>query len=425
MNCRLRAATTPSRGGLWALLLLAGGASVCAGAVADLPLQRPCAADAFVPEVRALGVPQIRYIDPEPLAGDDRLVFQTGEGRLWIGELDPVSAQFRSGHGLDRLLDQGLVPVSASNNGPEWGISKQGTSVYYVKSDPADVLQLWRVRLGADGFRRRQLTSGLEDARGIRPSVTERENSVLLFFGVGTGDDFRQVWAPEFAADAPQTVRAYYPASGGGRFLVDRATGRTKLLYSIVVSTDPELRTQLALKDLDSGRVDIITDDGGQKFEPRQFNAVEYGDELLIASLIDRDRVAIYRDLNDGSGYWTRIEELTLPPGQSQRFLYSIKPVTVPGAPDGIGGTSYFTLVANAENNLRTSDGAMWVFGLGDGAERLCRRVDQGAVTGDALTRFEPEPFPGSEELFVIYNVLTGAEPQLSVANTGLTIGER
>jgi hypothetical protein len=387
------------------------------------PNVRPCAADDFVPQIEPVGAPFIGYNDPEPLRNTDLVVYQTNAGRMWLGNLDPETGTFASGLGLDLLIAEGVEPITASRNGPEWGVSSRGTSIYYVRRDQSDVMQLWRARVGPRGVRNRQLTFGSEDARGIRPSVLPLEDDVLLFFGVGNGPRFRQVFAHEADADNQQIVDGYYFPSGGGRFIAEPETGRAQLLYTETVSEDP-LETQIALRDVESGEVRVITNDAGAKIEPRQFRAPEYGGELLILSLIDRDRVAIYRDLDDGSGYWTRIEELTLPEGQSQRFLYSIKPLGGPTGDDGIDGVSYFSLVANADNDKVTDDSAMWILGLGNEGERLCRRVDPGAVTGDPAFRYEPEPYLGSSEVFLIYNVAgDGSEPRLSRALTGIELG--
>jgi hypothetical protein len=385
------------------------------------PLVRPCAAETFTPLVSPLGSSGVRYLDPEMLGGTDFTVFQNGAGELWLGRLDGATGLFRSDSGLDWRLDDGVAPVRDTNNGPEWGVSAAGNSIYYVKRDAQDVMQLWRIDFGGAQIERRQLTFGSVDSFGIRPSVSAREASVMLFFAVGTGPDLRLAWASEDEADTPRFVDDYFLPSGGGRFIPDPRTGRTQLMYSAVVQRDPGIRTQIALRDVETGAVRVITNDEGQKYEPRQFRAPEFGNELLILALVDRQRIAVYRDLRDGSGFWTRIEELSLPAEETRPFLYSIKAAANPGAP-GIGGVSWFTLSANREDDSNSTDTAMWVLGLGTGPERLCRRVDAGAIDGSTAQRFEPEPYIGNDELFLIYNVNGGPEAQMNVARTGISL---
>ncbi len=398
---------------------LGGVALACQAA----PLERPCAEDVFTTDVVSMGVPQIDYVDPEVLAGTDFATFQTGERRLWLGRIDPQTGLFRSGHGLDLLLDQNLEPVTRSRNGPEWGVSEAGTAVYYVKRDAADLMQLWRARYTRAGVERTQLTfrEGAS-SYGIRPSVIRSRSSVLLFFGVGEGIAYRQVWASEETADDGRVVPDYYAESGGGRFIEAPGTGRIELLHTVATSRLPTLQTQIALLDVESGETRIITDDGGIKYEPRTFRAPEYGDELLLLSIIDRERIAIYRDLQDGSGRWTRVEELELPAGEPLRYLVSIKPVGGRPGRTGVGGVSYFTLAANRDDADFATDAAIWLLGLGTGPERLCRRLDPGAETQTEALRFEPESYLGATELFAFYNAKLGGGSVLLRARTGIAI---
>ena len=61
---------------------------------------------------------------------------------------------------------------------------------------------------------------------------------------------------------------------------------------------------------------------------------------------IDRDRLAIYRDVKKDGSPWQKIAELRLPADSPFKYIYSCEPI----APDtGVNGVSYFSL--NATKN--------------------------------------------------------------------------
>lgn len=76
-----------------------------------------------------------------------------------------------------------------------------------------------------------------------------------------------------------------------------------------------------------------------------------------------------------------------------------------------MNGVSYFSLNATrtpgsnrGETGRAARDGSIWVFGLGkDPANRLVRRVDEGAVSSIQTTRYESESFVGTDEVFIYY----------------------
>ncbi len=178
---------------------------------------------------------------------------------------------------------------------------------------------------------------------------------------------------------------------------------------------------QIARANADTGVVQVLTDDEGEKNDPGLFAAPEFDGETLLVCNVDNRALAIYRDLKSPDGFWTRIAALKLPVDAPHSFISSpesIAPAT------GIGSMSYFALLAR-ESNDRNSPGSIWVLGLGkDEKNRFARRVDDGAVTGELAVVLEPEPFVGKNEVYVYYNYfdLRGGRRGLRRAITGLKV---
>lgn len=388
---------------------------------------RPCLDDSFMPVISSMGDNRLRYIDPELLKGNNRIVFQDESQRLWLGNLDPSTGMFSSVVGRDLYIDTGIAPIPSSRNGAEWGFDSRGVAIFYTKADILGTLQMWRARITQSGtVRTRQLTTGIQPSRGFRPSFLANPEMTYLFYMVGTASNFETVWSVESDPDNTFPVSGFHFPSAGARFVSGPDPAIPQLLYVHKDETTPE--TQIALLDTGSNQVQIITNDAGEKFEPRMFKAAEFGGESLIAALIDRQTLAIYRDLGAPDGYWTRIEELYLPAGETNTVLYSMKPVDSPAGQIGINGTTYFSLVANQFNSVSNpGDTSMWLLGLGtDPGGRLCRRLDEGAITGASGFRYEPETYLGDNDLFFFYNVANPADPelgQLRVVKTGITLG--
>jgi hypothetical protein len=91
----------------------------------------------------------------------------------------------------------------------------------------------------------------------------------------------------------------------------------------------------------------------------------------------------------------------------------------------GFEGVSYFSLVATPTGQppSESNDSSIWILGLGtNAAQRIARRVDEGAGSGVAAQRNEPETLVGPHEVFLYYNRQVGAGPaEWRWARTGLT----
>jgi hypothetical protein len=179
------------------------------------------------------------------------------------------------------------------------------------------------------------------------------------------------------------------------------------------------VRTEICQVDTAAQTTRILTDDGGNKPDVWGFYAPEYGGELLYLANVDYRALAIYRDL--GGPFLTGIATLTLPTNSPHQYVFSPEPVA---GLRGFEGVSYFSLIAtpNSRPPLESSDSSIWILGLGtNAAQHIARRVDEGAGSGLAAQRIEPETLVGAREVFLYYNRQIGPNPaEWRWARTGL-----
>lgn len=300
-----------------------------------------------------------------------------------------------------------------STNGPEWTRDENGYCAVYTKQDEAGIMQQWLARWEGGRSVVTQLTHGTTDCYGNMPSRFEDGKPPRVAYTFN-----RPIWDAEAAwifVDRPDEPH--------------RLEGFDYRQMSMWSAVSPEFLFvrqkagapwgQVARANADTGAVQVLTNDEGQKDDPGLFAAPEFGGEILLVCNVDNSALAIYRDLGAADGFWTRIATLTLPADVPHRYISS--PETIAPA-TGIGGVSRFALLAR-EGRDRNTPGSIWVLGLGtDPENRLVRRIDDGAVTGVSATVLEPEPFVGQNEVYVYYNYYDAAAGQhgLRRAATGL-----
>ncbi len=375
----------------------------------------------FVLEDIRIGTSTASYLAPEFLPGGSRVAFLDGVNTLWLGELDPVTGLFVSGHGRDLSVDSGLASLASAADGPEWGFNSSGPALFYTKPGAFGHLQIWSTHFLSNGPLTFALTTGQSnESFGVRPSQEPTASSVKIAFSVGAPALSSMVWADE---NTP-SIAAALPQQAGGTLNARWIPGTTDIAYRASPVGQPT-PTQIARYRTTNGAVSILTTNAGDKTDVWAFVAPEFGNELCYAAVVDHDYIAIYRDLRDNTnGYFTQVAALTLPTNATQRFIYSMEPVQ---GLRGFDGTSYFTCAAYQNDNPVTpGDGAIWLLALGpDTNHFLARRVDDGAGSNVAADRREPKTFVGANEVFLYYTRYDGANPvQLHRARTGLKRAE-
>ena len=401
-----------------------GGANSTPGSSAPRP-QAPGAGavrspDGFVPDAPFVGEIGGSYIDPEFSESAGQVVFQDMQNRVWIGDIDPKTGLFKTATGRDYLMDENIVVVfdrppqgrKFSTNGPEWTRDNKGDLVVYTKEDSAGIMQQWAARLEDGKSEVTQLTHNSFDCYGNMPSRFQDGKPPRVAYTYDW-----PIWKAKAAwifLDQPDAPREL--ANFDYRQMSMWSAVSPHFLF--VKKPEGASYGQVAMSNADSGVVRVLTDDAGVKDDPGLFKAPEFGGEVLLVCNVDNSGLAIYRDQRrDGKSPWIRIATLTLPEGAPYKFISSPESI---GSGNGVGGVSYFSLLAR-ENKQRNSRGSIWVFGLGtDKKNRFARRVDDGASS----TVLEPEPFVGKNEVYVYYNAFDYTTRQNGVrrAATGIKV---
>lgn len=353
----------------------------------------------FIPNAPFVGEVNGSYIDPEFSESASQVVFQDMLNRVWIGDIDPETGLFKTATGRDYLMDEKIAIIfdrppqgrKFSTNGPEWTRDENGDVVVYTKTDNAGIMQQWMARLADGKSVVTQLTNNSFDCYGNMPSRFQDGKPPRIAY---TYDwpiwNAKAAWIFADQPDRPHQLAEF----DYNRMSMWSAVSPD---FLFVKGTNG----QIARANADTGKVDVLTNDEGLKDDPGLFLAPEFGGEMLLVCNVDNSALGIYRDLNSPDGFWTRIATLTLPADAPYKFISS--PETIAPA-TGVGGVSYFSLLAR-ESKDRNTPGSIWVLGLGqDENYRFARRVDDGAVTGERSMVLEPEPFVGKNEVYVYYN---------------------
>jgi catechol 2,3-dioxygenase-like lactoylglutathione lyase family enzyme len=392
----------------------------------DAPNEPPSAAprtttpDAFVPDAPFVGEINGSYIDPEISESANQVVFQDMRNRVWIGDIDPETGLFKTATGRDYLMDENITIIfdrppqgrKFSTNGPEWARDETGHLVVYTKEDSAGIMQQWAARLVDGKSVVTQLTRNSFDCYGNMPSRFQDGKPPRVAYTYNW-----PIWRAKAAwifLDRPEAPRELANFDYNQMSMWSAVSPH----FLFVQKPPGAPHGQIAMSDANTGEVRVLTVDPGVKDDPGLFNAPEFSSETLLVCNVDNSKLCIYRDeKRDGKSPWMRIATLTLPEEAPHKFISS--PETVASAA-GVGGVSYFSLLAR-ENKDRRSRGSIWVLGLGtDEKNRFARRVDDGASS----MVLEPEPFVGKSEVYVYYNAYNPLtrENGLRRAATGIKV---
>ena len=346
-----------------------------------------------------IGSPEHSYIDPEFHSSENLITFADSEQNAWLSEIDPLSGDFVLSDGRDVLVDEELTPLSLSFNGPEFGIDKNGWSLYYTK-DVDGVPQVWQAA-PHENKSPQALTNNEISRFSVLASEAPTLDETYLLYAQSSFSPLegKIAWLNE---DGIETTAA--PTDRGTRWIDDTAS-------FVYIQYSGANAGQVAIYDTQTHTSETITNSTGKKSYAYGWFAPEY-DQLLGLVLNNTSEIEIYQD--KGGEYWEKISTLQLPT-ESQ---YSII-----GSPEtfSAGEKSYITLVTKADTGYAKAE--VWVWGIETDEKQYTLRCedDQGEVI-----RTDPESFVGEDEVFVYYNVfqpgfLGRQKFELYRCNTGIT----
>lgn len=222
-----------------------------------------------------IGTPTAGYVDPEIEEASLQISFiNKVDGGLYLSKINPATGLL-----VDHNYQYIDKPTSIAKtlNGPEWGYSVNGPSIYYTKPDAQGKDHTFRYRDGKID----QLDSG--DFSLIANYCSKNEKDAATWV-MGAKLDASLVetkllnWGI-FREDAPNNMQLFQMASvGKGPRFVKGVRQVTTNLY------DSKGVIQGYLYDIDSNKHIQITKDGGRKNSLVAFNAPELGGEQLFAA---------------------------------------------------------------------------------------------------------------------------------------------
>jgi hypothetical protein len=367
----------------------------------------------FVPDDIQVGSTNVDYIDPEFLSEHSRMVFQDAQaaGNLYVALIDPLTGALVSADGKDLLLDTGIAALGNSGltaNGPEWGLDSSGPAVFYEKTGSNGLVQVWRAQGILSGpVQVQQFTTSDVGATSkvVRKEATQPTTAFICKLA-STASAAGQVHfideaSPTFTTQVQGFIASsYLPAwvPGTPDFIYARASGQTTLDLARFNGTT-------------LSSVFLTFGEPGVKKNPVAFHAPELGGELVIGFVKDATALVLFRLVGTTWTQWTALA----PPDPVRPYLYSPEVFEA-------GGVTYIAVsMKDVDLAEGGTDASMWIMSVGaTPGQHLYRRVDEGAVSGLAARRFEPEPLVGSEEVFLFYNVVNAGRTQLRRARTGI-----
>lgn len=333
-----------------------------------------------------ISIPGFNYIDPEIFSEENKLAFQTGNGSVWLADLDPITGSFVSANGLDLLIDTGASSLIQSFNGPEFGFDTLGWAIFYTKNNgPAP--QAWKAEVENGIVTNTPLTSGNKARLSILSSKSSSSESIRILFSKGASLNTGVFgWTDE---EDPAAETIIDSTDRGVRWIDDTR----KFIY---IKQTGIQDGQLFLYDTETSTQEQITNDATGKSYAYGWIAPEY-DELITLVLEGDTAIAIYRDL--GNEYWDRIITIAAPEESSFKNIGSPETFTA-------GGKSYISFVTKVDSTGSAYDHSeVWLSDIDpDPENRLTLRCDDGSP---GVIRSDPESYLGEDEVFIYYNRIT------------------
>jgi hypothetical protein len=312
-------------------------------------------------------------------------------GNLWIGNVDRATGNFVPEDGKGILVDNDsmrFVDAQKTKNGPEWVMTSQGDFIVYTKyvglhtdrnsrigfAQTAPNGQWYGGLLGPDVPRKAPY--GSATAGDPKPRITYVDNRENHYW--------REIWDQSTEQLIPDFPASNYP--------VRHVIGTRALVYPLVVG----LFEQAFYRELDTGVVEQLTFDEGNKYEIWMWQAPEYDNEFIFMTLVDQVELRVYRKLagTDGELRWTPIYASMAPAGNK---IFSPEPFTW-------AGRSYVFMSQSVSPNKFRSE--IWISNI-DAAAPLFRRITDNTLL---RTRTDPEVFITDAGPLIYYNRLVPDE---------------
>ncbi|MDX1969696.1 MAG: hypothetical protein SFV23_21155 [Planctomycetaceae bacterium] len=342
---------------------------------------------------KQIGNDDLSYNDPEFAPDAPWVTWLDGKGRVWICGYDEVTGELIPSDGRGTFVAEAVPLISpftstvtdlGTYNGPEWGRSRRGLSVYYVQGDRTLGYRVDRYRM-ADGRRETVTPQGLPVALGAFPSQDVEDGFERLIFGrwvprPENGTFIVAQWLNVGGLRPPRELPLQTVGVSGPRWL----PGSREIITN---AADRNGISQIAIFDTATGATTLLTEGLGHKFDAQVTAAPEYGGLRVMSCLIDRTTIALYRESETAGTPWQRIRNVSAPFRSTDD-----RPINTTGADLFVyQGRTYLTYVAGAASI----------------ENRVCLASVDGnvntTISGRTLGGFDPEAVISNGRLFVYF----------------------
>jgi hypothetical protein len=338
------------------------------------------------------------------------LAWNSDDGKLWIASVDRRTGAFVPADGKGILADSDTMTfqdAQKTKNGPEWASGITGDFIVYTKyagrhtdgNSRIGVAQQapdggWSGGFLGPDSAVRKAPYGSFDAGDPAPRITYVDNREVHYW--------RDLWNP-----ATEQAITDFPASN---YPIRHVRGARAVAYPLATPSGVE---QIFYRNLDTGVVEQLTFDAGNKYEVWMWQAPEFGNEFVFMTLVDQIELRVYRKLPTGAAgalQWTPIFSRTAPSGNK---IFSPEPFVW-------NAKSYVFMSQSVKPNKFRSQ--IWIANI-DSAAPIFRRITDNKLL---RTRTDPEVFITSNGPRIYYNRLvpdTGSGRPRSCRNPSCSEG--
>jgi hypothetical protein len=335
-----------------------------------------------------IGDPTVSYKDQEFLIDAQLVVWQDGDEGIWVCRFDSLAGNLDPPDGRGRFIGVGaplLTPdefLKSVINGPEFGFSRRGLSVYFCSGDDPPNYEIARVDL-ADGIQEILAPGRTNGVRGALPTQDPTLPDCRILYGRREEyEDGSSEVISEWFDEGDPTTLSPFPKSANGSTGPHWIPNRRAIITNVA---DIDGIPQIATYDIDSQATTFLTAGPQAKIDAIAFEAPEFRGEQVFVCTVDDQSVAVFRR---NQPMWSCIRRIR-PPGAADA---EIPPTVSSAEPVIYRGETFFTYVAN----------------YADGTSRIClASLDRGINTWvsapSELRQLDPEGVAIGDRLFVYY----------------------
>jgi hypothetical protein len=357
----------------------------------------------FEPHDVEICPPASEVRDPEIDVASRRVAFSDAKNRLKVARLRAdATLGFRGCRGT--IIDTNLtisLPGITFKNGAEWGRSQNGLELFYARLGSSGQPLLARARMSGWTWTTGLLPGGENRQFPVATTNPADETPLLFYWRLNEDLSSTTLWRED--PDLPATEQEFPgfvgPDTGGAPRWVPGMRAITTAV------PDAEGTVQAALYLVDSDVTEVLTTDAGDKDEIWMWQAPEFDNDWVIATVVDGCCVRIYRE---SEGTWTLVHSFAAADHSAFGLIYSPEPFIY-------GGHSY--LAMQFALTQRYGPSQIWIAAI-DPAAPLYRKVSQEDTR--VQIRNEPEWYADDNGAYVFYTHVTAGGFGLRRADTGL-----